>query len=38
MKNVMARIGEGMHAMMHIDMDEFNASGNQITKQAIIKK
>lgn len=38
MKNVMARIGEGMHAMMHIDMDEFNASGNQIAKQAIIKK
>jgi len=38
MKNVMVRVGEGMHAMMHIDMDEFNASGNAAAKKAIMRK
>ncbi|MEE0741093.1 MAG: phosphate propanoyltransferase [Emergencia sp.] len=38
MHNIMIRVGEGMHAMMHIDMDEANASGYETVKQAVIRK
>ena len=38
MNNVMIRVGEGMHAMMHIDMDEANASGYDSAKRARIRK
>lgn len=38
MNNVMIRIGEGMRAMLHIDMDEANASGYEEVKKAIIRK
>lgn len=38
MSNVMIRVGEGMHAMMHIDMDEANASGYESVKKAKIRK
>lgn len=38
MNNVMVRVGEGMHAMMHIDMDEANASGYAGEMKAIIRK
>ena len=38
MKNVMIRVNEGMHAMMHIDMDEANACGYDSVKKAYIRK
>lgn len=38
MNNVMIRVGEGMHALMHIDMDEANASGYEVAKKAMIQK
>lgn len=38
MNHVMIRIGEGMHAMMHIDMDEANASGYEGERKAVIRR
>lgn len=38
MNHVMIRIGEGMHAMMHIDMDEANASGYEGERRAVIRR
>lgn len=38
MNNVMVRVDPGMHAMMHIDMDEANASGYEGVKKAVIRK
>ncbi len=38
LKNVMIRVGEGMHAMMHIDMDEANACGYTKEMRGVIHK
>lgn len=35
-RDVVIRVNEGMHAMMHIDMDEANAIGYQTIKKVII--
>lgn len=38
MKNVMVRVGEGMRATMHIDMDEANACGYDKETRGVLRK